>query len=812
MISRRLIAVLASLICPLAASAATIRVPESAPTIQSAIDRAQPGDVLELSGGRYAGPVLITKPVTLRATDQADVVFTAGPEPAAVMIVAEGITVHLDGLSIQGGTVGLQLNSRARAAVRRCAITGQSQAGIAAQENVELALWDNTIVSVTGAALQVAATAKVIGGGNRFHNNGADVAGWVPYGVQAGKEPSVMLRTDPDMGFSVALALTPSEGPALPPMQTVNLPTKVDPGTYGVSVQARGATSEIPWGSVRVDGETVVRVDSGIRLDRLLPVPWRVLDAKTGGLITTVSRARAVPLPPGRYRLMAQDVPIGPPDGVVVSVGRQVQVPVGPVEQPTGPMPIAIDDPEVAALLVKAGEAQPTCSSPVAASGRLLLGGDPLAVSPEGAAAVWLWRFDEQGRPVRRTAAVQPDGVFRIERVAPGVYFMASQYRNAEGRYFQGTSQTINVGCDGAAGLSQRVEDTDVRLPDAPEEPHARRLPTLPALMPEACAEESDGFVLRTGGCAEDPNQPPCACGKLRVCVFSGDNRLFASGGNVPGPINSDEIGRWKWLGRDMPSNIPSTFEQEFANALDQAGPCYDIVPMDSTWDKLLERGREFARLFDALKAARAAGDTARAQQLEAEAQQLLQTNLVQGLETLGHATCPAVVVLGSNGVIPKITASVQVEGETEPSGSATATGSWARRLADQVNQALTPAQQALGCPCQAVQSHCTTVHFDVAGATSRCEFVQSCCGKEMNRWSDQQGGTLAKGGTKFIPGCCNKPAQDAGDSEGKCPETGGLLSRDLDCDGLANADDPTPLPAEEVETLDRKLDEETAP
>jgi hypothetical protein len=56
----------------------------------------------------------------------------------------------------QGGRVGVQLNSRAKAAIRRCAITGQSEAGIVAQEDVELALWDNEIASVAGAGLQIA--------------------------------------------------------------------------------------------------------------------------------------------------------------------------------------------------------------------------------------------------------------------------------------------------------------------------------------------------------------------------------------------------------------------------------------------------------------------------------------------------------------------------------------------------------------------------------------------------------------------------------------------------------------------------------
>jgi hypothetical protein len=204
--------------------------------------------------------------------------------------------------------------------------------------------------------------------------------------------------------------------------------------------------------------------------------------------------------------------------------------------------------------------------------------------------------------------------------VTPGVYFLESQYRDAEGRYYEGASQTVDVGCDGAAGLSQPLEGTDVVLPKLPEEPHALLRLKFPAFMPEAYAAES----ARLGGCEADPDEPPCACGKLRVCVFSGDNRLPASGGMLPVPVKG-EIGRWTWLGRDMPPKIPYKFEQDFANALGQASPCYDIVPMDATWSKIAWHGQEFRRIFEQLKAARAAGDTALAEQLTAAAKQLRQ-------------------------------------------------------------------------------------------------------------------------------------------------------------------------------------------
>ncbi len=790
--------------------------PGDRPTIQQAIDAAQPGDVIEVAAGTYQKSLRVTKPLTLRAADRTGVVLTAAPEEAAILEVAEGITVHLEGLSFQGGRVGVQLNSRAKAVIRRCAITGQSQAGIVALEDAELALWDNEIASVRVVGLQIAATARVIGGGNSLHDNGTDVDGWLPPGARLGKKPSVTLRTDPSKGLAVTLKLITTESEVKALIHTVNLPEGVPPDLYDVSIQSRGATPDISWGSLDVVGEVVVHVDSGIALDRLLPMPWRVLEAQTGQLITSVSRTRTVPLPPGRYRLVArtggEGTPFGSPDGVVVPEGRVVVVPADFVTPPSASGPIALDDPDVVALLAQARAAQPACSGPVEASGRLRLGDDLLKVEPEGDAAAWLWRFDDQGSVVRVAAAVQPDGAFRIERVAPGVYFLESQYRNAEGRYYQGVSQTVDVGCKGASGLSQRLEDTGARLPEMPEEPQARFRLRLPALMPEACAAESTG----TGGCEPDPNQPPCACGKLRVCVFSGDNRLLVSGGHVlPMLPVKGEISRWTWMGMDMPPTVPFEFEKEFADALGQTSPCYDIVPMDSTFTEVAMKGQEFAALIEQIKAARAAGNTALAEELTAAAKQLLQTNFALGLEVFGQATCPAVVVLGGHGAIPKVTASVQVDGEVALEGSATATGSWASRLAKQVDGQLASMQQKLFGACEEIVTSCTGVDWELAHQTHRCDTARYC-NSELMSTSTQHGKYLRAVGLHIERKnvCCSEAAQEAaGNVEGNqefCPGIGGPLSRDLDCDGLLNSDDPTPLPPEDAEDINRKIDEAT--
>lgn len=266
-------------------------------------------------------------------------------------------------------------------------------------------------------------------------------------------------------------------------------------------------------------------------------------------------------------------------------------------------------------------------------------------------------------------------------------------------------------------------------------------------------------------------------------------------------------------MGRDMPLNVPYTFEQEFANALGQMSPCYDIVPMDTTFAGVAKNGREITSLMEQIKAARAAGNTALVEELAAAAKKLLQTNIAQGLETIGHATCPAVVVLGGSGVIPKITASVQVDGEVALEGSATATGSWARRLAQQVNGQLAPMQQKFFGSCEELVTHCTGVDWELAHQTHRCDTARYCNG-ELMQTSTRHGKYLRAVGLHLERKnvCCSEAAQEAaGDVEENsmsCPGTGGLMTEDLDCDGLLNSDDPTPLPADATEEINRAVDE----
>ena len=91
----------AGLLLPLTASAAEPALladtAPDPPSLQARIDRAAPGDILELEPGNYDGPIRISKPLTLRGKNS---VIEGGGEGSAVVISAPGATV--EGFIVQG--------------------------------------------------------------------------------------------------------------------------------------------------------------------------------------------------------------------------------------------------------------------------------------------------------------------------------------------------------------------------------------------------------------------------------------------------------------------------------------------------------------------------------------------------------------------------------------------------------------------------------------------------------------------------------------------------------------------------------------
>lgn len=81
-----------------------IQVPQDFPTIQRAIEAAQPGDIIAVAPGTYReDPVVHTPHITLRATDRGQAVIQGNVEIHADGVHFEGFTVR--GLIKAGGTV-----------------------------------------------------------------------------------------------------------------------------------------------------------------------------------------------------------------------------------------------------------------------------------------------------------------------------------------------------------------------------------------------------------------------------------------------------------------------------------------------------------------------------------------------------------------------------------------------------------------------------------------------------------------------------------------------------------------------------------
>ncbi len=79
-------------------------------TIQSAIDAASPGAVIEIEPGTYVENLTIDKPLTLRGNRQGDILLQAAdPESPAISIRGGGL-VAVSGFTITGSNVGVQVD------------------------------------------------------------------------------------------------------------------------------------------------------------------------------------------------------------------------------------------------------------------------------------------------------------------------------------------------------------------------------------------------------------------------------------------------------------------------------------------------------------------------------------------------------------------------------------------------------------------------------------------------------------------------------------------------------------------------------
>lgn len=92
--------------------AATLRVPEDYPGIQSAVDRAAPGDHIIVNAGTYVENIAVKKPLVLKSAEGPDeTIVTAENIDKPTVTVTETSDVSVEGLTITGSDIsGIMLN------------------------------------------------------------------------------------------------------------------------------------------------------------------------------------------------------------------------------------------------------------------------------------------------------------------------------------------------------------------------------------------------------------------------------------------------------------------------------------------------------------------------------------------------------------------------------------------------------------------------------------------------------------------------------------------------------------------------------
>ena len=98
-------------------------------SVQDAIDAANPGDTIHICAGTYGGVNIVNKDLTLRGAGQERTTLD-GQENGAVVTIAAGVTVHLEGLRIIRGsaTSGGGIRNNGTLTLTECGVSGSSAA------------------------------------------------------------------------------------------------------------------------------------------------------------------------------------------------------------------------------------------------------------------------------------------------------------------------------------------------------------------------------------------------------------------------------------------------------------------------------------------------------------------------------------------------------------------------------------------------------------------------------------------------------------------------------------------------------------
>ncbi len=488
--------------------------------------------------------------------------------------------------------------------------------------------------------------------------------------------------------------------------------------------------------------------------------------------------------------------------------------------------------------------------------GALRFEGVPRRLAPGETATVSAIRVGTAGRSPRRVARVATDGTFSFGDMPAGEYALQATSVGAAGAPSEGATTRVEVGPAGVADAAVGTGAPATAAPAAGAAPSPpppmEGTPAAPSANPPA---DSPGGAdpgtpaaaapgAPAGGCGDSPTEDPCPCGKLPVCVDAG---YLAGGLSGDRPTDETSRGGWAtwWLSKGREFALAIAIEKAVADALAAANPCLDVTSNEASIVALALKIQQRAKaLEDSLRAVAGAEDIDRALEEHPEvARHLADGFLDLMLLDLEQQSCVARVRLDGRVTLGSIDVSYGVDSPGLPDGitenadgwdlemgvptpppttsppvehasaSGSANGTDVSRIASDIARGVGPElgalAKALFCSCAEITTYCVVEKFadHIRGpgvfTENSCTSVQTCCGRVIARWTVAviAPGTsgLFGGGTERVPMCCGR-WEDVFPRDGDKGDPvfcdGGYTreSNDVDCDGLPNAEDPTPL------------------
>jgi hypothetical protein len=337
----------------------------------------------------------------------------------------------------------------------------------------------------------------------------------------------------------------------------------------------------------------------------------------------------------------------------------------------------------------------------------------------------------------------------------------------------------------------------------------------------------------------------------MPVCVYAGDRFLLGD----PTGKNRRSWATW-WLPKRYELGIAAAFERRVAQEMERLDPCIEAIPMEATLlDQLQALLQRVESRRAEMEAVLGAEDPEKALAEHPEVERVFMDVVLSamGLFEDSNSCVGRVVLDGSLGVgglrvdyrtdAPDLPSEIESPsddtldpfdgvgpppGETPPrpadgsspapvapaTGSGSVSGDDIETLAEDLARQATPdlsrMRRALFCACEEVVSHCVVekwaTHIRGPGVftVNRCSYTKSCCGRAVRTWEVVRivpgTGGLAGGTRTERTHCCGRwdevfPRGGSGESDDVfCTQSRRRKVLDLDCDGLANTEDPTPL------------------